>query len=464
MKNILSKKAMLPILIISIAILFTSCDSFTEVDLPDSQLTADAVFEDRLTANAAMTDIYTKIRDNGLFTGLFTGLSNQLGLYSDELTSYYNPGSLSFNYGTNALQASGTEIAQLWNSSYSQIYAANAVIEGVDHSVSLPETDRDQLKGEALFVRALIHFYLVNSFGGVPYISTTNYAANRIAHRTAENDALLLVKSDLEQAIALLPDSYISSERVRPNRYAAYAMLARVNLYLHLWDQASNAASAVLNQTDVYVWENDLDKVFLKESTTTIWQLMPAMMGDNTKEAKTFVFFSGPPPSSSLSPTILTAFESNDQRKVHWTKMITTGVNSWSHAYKYKEFSNAGSSVEYSIVLRLAEQYLIRAEARAQQGDLIGAKEDLNKIRNTAGLGDTPATTSAEIITAVLKERQTELFCEFGHRFFDLKRNGLLDTALSPMKLGWNTTDRLLPLPQKELLLNPNLAPQNDGY
>ena len=100
---------MLPILIISIATLFTSCDSFTEVDLPDSQLTADAVFEDRLTANAAMTDIYTKMRDNGLFTGLFTGLSNQLGLYSDELNSYYNPGSLSFNFGNSALQASGTD-------------------------------------------------------------------------------------------------------------------------------------------------------------------------------------------------------------------------------------------------------------------------------------------------------------------------------------------------------------------
>lgn len=464
MKNILSKKKMLPIWIIGITILLTSCDSFTEVALPKSQLTADAVFEDPITANAAMTDIYTKMRDNGMFTGLFTGLSNQLGLYSDELTSYYNPGSLSFNFGNNALQASGTEIAQLWNSSYSQIYAANAVIEGVDHSVYLTDSDRNHLKGEALFVRALIHFYLVNSFGGVPYISTTNYAVNRITHRTAENDALLLVKSDLQQAIALLPESYISSERLRPNRYAAYAMLARVNLYLRLWDEASNAASAVLNNTEVYVWENDLDKIFLKESTTTIWQLMPAMIGDNTKEAKTFVFFSGPPPSSSLSMTILNAFEANDQRKGHWTKMITKGLNSWSHAYKYKASSNTGSSAEYSIVLRLAEQYLIRAEARAQQGDLVGAKEDLNKIRNTAGLDDTPATSSTEIIAAVLKERQTELFCEFGHRFFDLKRNGLLDTALSPVKPGWNTTDRLLPLPQKELLLNPNLAPQNESY
>jgi len=463
MKNT-THKAMFPVWMLGIVILFSRCDSFTEVDLPQSQLTAAAVFEDRVTANAAMTDIYSKMRDNGVLSGLFTGLSNQLGLYSDELTSYNAPGSLSFHFSNNTLQASGAEIAQLWTSGYSQVYAANAVIEGVDNAAHLPEADRSQLKGEALFVRGLLHCYLANCFGSVPYITTTDYAANRVARRISENDVLLLAKSDLEQATALLPESYVSSERVRPNRYAAYAVLARINLYLKLWDEASNAASAVLNQTDLYVWETDLDKVFLKESNTTIWQFMPALMGNNTKESGTFSFFTGPPPASALSPALLGAFEPDDQRKAHWVKTITNDSGSWSHAYKYKAFTNTGSSVEYSIVLRLAEQYLIRAEARAQAGDLIGAKEDLNKIRHTAGLPDSEAIGSAEIIAAVLKERQVELFCEFGHRFFDLKRNGMLDTVLSGLKPGWDANDRLLPLPQNELLLNPNLAPQNEGY
>ncbi|WP_264564686.1 RagB/SusD family nutrient uptake outer membrane protein [Flavobacterium sp. N3904] len=440
--------------------LMTGCDGFTEVGLPASQLTAAAVFEDKATANAAMVEIYSKIRDNGLLTGSLSGLSSQLGLYADELALYGGE----VNFYNNALLPSGSEVAELWNSSYNQIYAANAVVEGVENSVSLTTADRDQLKGEALFVRALLHFYLMNSFGAIPYVRTTDYEQNSVVKRLPENEVYALLKVDLEEAIALLPEDYVSAERVRPNKWTAEALLARVNLYAGAWDEASNAASAVLNQTGLYVWEADLDKIFLKESTTTIWQLMPRIPGDNTLEAATFSFVSGPPPLSALSNTLMEAFTADDQRKVHWTTAITDGTDVWYHASKYKAIANTGSAVEYPIVFRLAEQYLIRAEARAHQGDLIGAKEDLNKIRQTAGLADTEAITAAAIIEAVIAERRLELFTEFGHRFFDLKRTGKLEVVLSPQKAGWNVTDRNFPIPESELLLNPNLAPQNDGY
>jgi hypothetical protein len=440
--------------------LMTGCDGFTEVGLPASQLTASAVFEDKATANAAMVDIYSKIRDTGLLTGSLSGLSSELGLYGDELTLYGGE----VNFYNNALLPSGNEVSELWNSSYNQIYAANAVISGVVKSTSLATADRDQLKGEALFVRALLHFYLMNCFGDIPYIVTTDYEQNRVVRRIPENEVYVLIQADLEQAIALLPEDYIGAERVRPNKWTAEALLARVNLYMQVWDEASNAASAVLNQTGLYVWEADLDKVFLKESTTTIWQLMPSIPGDNTKEAETFSFVSGPPPLSALSNPLMEAFVPEDQRKVHWTTEVIDGTDIWYHASKYKAVANTGSSLEYSIVFRLAEQYLIRAEARAHQGDLIGAKEDLNKIKNTAGLPDTEATTATAIIDAVIAERRLELFTEFGHRFFDLRRTGKLDAVLSPLKAGWNAADRNFPIPESELLLNPNLEPQNDGY
>ena len=115
-------------------------------------------------------------------------------------------------------------------------------------------------------------------------------------------------------------------------------------------------------------------------------------------------------------------------------------------------------------MLRLAEQYLIRAEARAMQGDLIGAKEDLNKIRMRAGLAGTQSQTKEDILASVLEERRWELFTEYGHRFFDLKRLNLLDINLQPIKAGWNTEDRLFPIPQTELGNNPKLLPQNPGY
>nr|WP_281323602.1 RagB/SusD family nutrient uptake outer membrane protein [Flavobacterium aestivum] len=355
-------------------------------------------------------------------------------------------------------------MSELWNSSYNQIYAANAVVEGVAKSTGLSAVDKSQLTGEALFVRALIHFYLVNTFGPVPYITTTDYRQNSVVHRMSETEVYIQIKTDMQQAAALLPAEYIGNERVRPNKWAAQAMLARICLYLQQWDEASNAASAVLNQSGLYIWPTGLDGVFGKESLSTVWQLMPAVTGANTYEGGTFIFTQGPPPSLAISAGLLGAFSSNDLRRGQWLKSVTDGTTTWYHANKYKEASNTGSSVEYSIVLRMAEQYLIRAEARAHSGDLIGAKEDLNKTRNLAGIGDTTAITTDEIIEAVLEERRLEFFTEFGHRFFDLKRTGKLDQMLSPLKPQWGTTDRLLPIPESELLLNPNLSPQNAGY
>jgi hypothetical protein len=444
-------------------LIINACDDFVEVDLPSSQLTANAVFEEKATANAAMTDIYSKIRDAGLLTGSTSGLSFLLGNYTDELKFYGDPQNGTVPFYNNSLIASNVDVKGLWDSSYNQIYAANAVIEGVQASTSLATSDKNQLKGEALFTRALLHFYLTNLFGAVPYITTTNYEQNRHAQKVSVNTIYATAKIDLEQAVLLLPENYISQDRIRPNKYTAHALLARMDLYAGLWDEASNEASAVLNNTGVYIDEEDLDKIFLKESTGTIWQLAPGFSGGNTLESVTFNFTNGPPPLSALTDDFILAFTDNDLRKTHWTKAVSDGSNIWYHPFKYK-YSDTDSSKEYSIIFRLAEMYLIRAEARAHTGDLSGAKEDLNKIRSTAGLLDTEANSQTEILDAILRERKLELFTEFGHRFFDLKRFNKIQSVLTAVKAGWDTHDALFPIPEVELNLNGNLKPQNAGY
>ena len=457
------KKAVFLMILAIQSCFLNSCDSFVEVDLPNSQLTSPSVFEEKATANAVMVDIYNKIRDNGLLTGTSSGISNQLGNYADDLRCYGSTGSISIDFYNNALVASNSNISGVWNSSYNQIYCANSVLEGVKNAVELPAQDKQQLTGEALFVRGLIHLYLMNLFGDIPYITTTDYKQNSIVKKLSQSEVYVLIKTDLEQAIALLPDNYSSAERVRPNKYAAIALLARVDLYSGSWQEATENASKVINNAELYQW-TDLDKVFLKGSTTTIWQLMPAINGKNTNEGETFIFTAGPPPLTALSPELMNAFSAGDLRKILWTKAVTNGTDTWYHAYKYKEFENTGTSREYSIVLRLAEQYLIRAEAKAHLNDVSGAIEDLNIIRNQAGLADTTATTADELLEAILQERRLEFFTEFGHRFFDLKRTNKLDSTLSGVKLGWDSKDRLWPIPATELLVNPNLQPQNSGY
>ncbi len=447
--------------LITVFILTSSCDNFIEVNLPSSQLTDETVFEDATTANAAMAGVYTKLRDSGLLTGHSTGLSCRLGLYADEL-DYYQANDPNYFF-TNSLFSTESGVQDLWNQSYNVIYAANAIVEGVSASHSLAQSDKDRLRGEALFVRTLIHFYLLNLYGDIAYITTTDYVHNSTVHKIPTPQAYSQIVNDLTEATSLLPEDYTTSERVIPNKVTAQALLARVYLYMGLWPEAANSASAVLNSS-LYTWETDLDKVFLKECTSTIWQFNPDSDNANSTEGNLFIFNSGPPPIVGLSINLVNAFDNVDQRKVHWIREITDGSTTWYHAFKYKLNSGATGSHEYSVVFRLAEQYLIRAEARAMQGDLIGAKDDLNIIRNTAGLPNTVALTSAEIKDAIINERRFEFFTEFGHRFFDLKRAGNLDSALTGLKLGWSHNDGLWPLPAQELTANPNLNPQNPGY
>lgn len=438
------------------------CDSFVDVETPNSQLTGVTVFEDRTTANAALIDIYSKLRDTGLLAGNANGSGVCLGLYADELTYYGNTDDNTSFIFNNTMLAATPMASQLWNESYHQIYCANAVIYGCQNSTGLSTADKNQFIGEATFIRALVHFYLMNLNGDVPYITTTDYEVNRLVSRMPTSEVYNNIIADLQQAIALLPEGYVAPDRVRPNRSTASALLARVYLYNGNWAEASNAASAVLNNAE-YVWETDIDKIFLKDCTATIWQFSPKLEGNNTDEGSVFVFQTGPPPFVGLSAELYNSFANDDLRKSHWISSVTDGSSTWYHANKYKQNNNTGTSLEYSIVFRLAEQYLIRAEARARQGELSNAKQDLDMVRSLAGLPNTTAMTSAEIIAAVQQERRFELFTEHGHRFFDLKRNGALNTVLPIVKLGWNSTDIHWPIPETELLANPNLT-QNPGY
>lgn len=439
-----------------------ACDNFVDVETPSSQLTGVIVFEDHNTANAAVTDIYAKLRDSGILTGSAIGASVNLGMYADELLYYGTADENASHIFNNSLLATNPTARQFWNDSYHQIYCANAVIEGCQQSTKLSNADKEQFIGEATFIRAIVHFYLVNLFGDVPYITTTNYEQNRLVSRMPTAQVYQQIIADFNQAKQLLPNNYPTPDRVRPNKATASALLARVYLYQGNWQQAETEASEVISNP-AYVWENDLDRIFLKESTATIWQFSPKLSGNNTDEASVFIFTSGPPPFVGLDPNLVTAFDNSDLRKTHWIAAVTDGTNTWYHSNKYKQNTNTGTSVEYSIVFRLAEQYLIRAEARVKQGDLSGAQSDLNKIRNTAGLPNTPATTANDILTDIMQQRRLEFFTEYGHRFFDLKRTATADGVLHATKPGWNTTDNLWPIPETELLSNPNMT-QNPGY
>ncbi len=440
-------------------LLHTACENFLKVDLPSSQLTADDIFKEASTAEAAMLAIYADMRDDGILHDV----SYFMGMYADEL-DYYGTENTQTNFYTNSLLPSESYVSSWWNNAYYLIYSANSLLEKIVDSESLDQDVVNRLTGEAFFVRGLLHFYLVNLYGDIPYIVTTDYLQNQDVRRQPVSEVYGLITEDLTEASALLDDAYTTTYRTRPNKATVMALLARVYLYCGEWQKAVDAASYVISQSGLYTWETDLDKVFLKESTTTLWQWDAKYTTGNTYEGSQFIFTSVPPANVALPTELVSSFDPSDLRKAHWMKEVSDGTQFWYYAYKYKEQSSTSSSKEYTILFRLGELYLVRAEAYAELEDLTAARQDLNVIRGRAGLDETTTDTKEELLEAVSLERRYELFTETGHRFFDLKRSGRLDDVLTLLKPGWDTTNRLLPIPEDELLLNPDLGQQNPGY
>lgn len=440
-----------------------SCTKFVQIDPPTNKLINANVFTDDGSATAAMSGIYTRMMSSQGFAG--GGLSSVTylsGLSADELINYSPQNDYIQFYGNSLTPTNGYLNSSIWSEAYQYIYSANAVLEGLNGSSGLSAPVKQQLLGEAKFIRAFCYFYLTSLFGDVPLYLSSDYQKNQTAAKTATADVYSQIVSDIREAHDLLSDDYSFSngERIRPNKSVANALLSRIYLYQQKWDSAETQASSVINNSTVYSLVG-LDSVFLANSNEAIWQLMPVTPGNNTNEGAIFIL-KAPPTYVSLSSFITDAFETGDNRLTHWVGTYTNGLNTWYYPFKYKV--QTGTTLkEYSMVLRLGEQYLIRAEARANQNNLLGAESDLNIIRHRAGLVDTAINDQAAMLLAIEHERQVELFTEWGHRWLDLIRTNRTDIVLGLEKIGWQPFDKLYPIPGVEIQRNPKIT-QNMGY
>ena len=366
----------------------------------------------------------------------------------------------------------GTLNNSFWQFAYSTINKANTVIEGLQNS-PLEGLVRNQIQGEAFFIRAMTHFYLTNLFGDIPYVNTTDFEVN--SGITKDDVALVYQKITedllLAQSQMIVDYSFVSNEqRVRPNQAATTALLARVYLYQQDWSNAEIQATSII-ENSLFTLDS-LNGVFLPESKEAIWQLQPNRVLEHTRHGRIFNLLAEPGTifffTTALSKNLIQAFDTSDNRLSDWVGIRNSGENTFFYPFKYKlGFQDVAGEIpdEFVVVLRLAEQYLIRAEARAQQGNIFGAQEDLNAIRNRAGLDNTTASDQPSLLIAILEERRFELFAEWGHRWFDLKRTGRTNEVLTTIpEKDWQDTDVLWPIPEEELLNNPNLLPQNPGY
>lgn len=425
------------------------CNKMVDVNTPPSVLYASAVFSDSANVKSAVLGLYGGIEKTNTYNEWLTLLNS---LYADETTSISYP-----TFLANTLSPSGMEVDDIWVENYTNIYNANAIIEGVSSSTALLSGTKQQAMGEALFMRAYFHFNLVNTFGNIPLITSTNITANSTAPQVSAAMVYQQIITDLKEAIADLPANYSVSgnERTRVNKLAAIAMLAKVYLYNQDWVNAEIQAGLIIGNT-LFNLPKDLNTTFLNSSTEAIFQLNNQTAG-SAPDASIFVPKTGIVPSYPLRTELLNSFESGDLRKINWT-----GTSAgYYYPAKYKVAASGGN--EYATVLRLADIYLIRAEARAHQNEISGAQSDLNAVRTRAGLTNTLASDQTSLLLAVEQERRVELFCEWGNRFFDLKRTSRADAVLGAEKPGWKSTDVNYPIPLQEINTNHNLK-QNPGY
>ncbi|WP_436490658.1 RagB/SusD family nutrient uptake outer membrane protein [Chitinophaga sp. ARDCPP14] len=470
----INKKVTAAILLTGIA--FSSCKKLVEIGPPTTQVGLDQAFASDATATSAVLGVY-----NASFTrDVLFPLSEMPGLSANELQN--NISSPAFDeFKTNSITITNSVINfVLWGYSYSTIAQANAMMDGISRSTTLSAPVKNQLLGETKVWRAFINMYQVNMFGDVPMPVTDDPLANATLARTPAAQVWEQIIKDLTEAQSILTDAYPATLRTRINRQTANALLARAYLYQKQWANAESAASTVIN-SGIYSLNKDLNTTFSNTSNEVIWQLatltgLSTYTTNRSANGGSYAAATGSVPAVTLTDTLYNSLEAGDKRKTSWVAATDIGGTNYKVITKYKlRVLAAGTTTgnEFNVMLRLAEQYLIRAEARAQQGNLTGAIADVDTIRAKAGLPMLDNNiTQPSLLLAIENERKAELFGEWGHRWFDLKRTPGIssggktraDEVIGGMRPAtWTSTDILYPIPDAQRVANPALT-QNPGY
>lgn len=462
----------------------TGCNKLVEPSAPGEKIGVDAVYASDKTAASVLTRLLADIsfQSEGV-----NGYPFICALSADDLKAAATIDLTTQQTYFNSLKSDPT---LWWSRQYAQIYTSNDAIEQLTISKGVSERVRNLLLGEAKFVRAFCYFYLVNTYGGVPHVLTTDYTQTMGLGRTEPAKIYAQIVADLKDAKGLLSSEYLGSnmlaatngDRLRPIKATAAALLARVYLYTGEYAKAEAEASEVIGNSLYNLI--DLNAVFKKNSKETIWQLPVMQVQTQTLDGMKYILRkiyptdpNGPNANTPFlaSDYLLNAFETGDLRKTKW---IGDSAG-YKFINKYKEWDGTKPVVEATMMMRLAEQYLIRAEARIRQDKIADGITDLNAVRLRArgtNPGDLPDLSTGlsqpDALLAVEHERQVELFTEWGHRWFDLKRTKRLDAVMNvvtPVKSNntatWSPFREWFAIPAGEILNSPGLqGQQNLGY
>jgi hypothetical protein len=480
-KHVKSQRFVLFLFAAILGVGFAGCKKLLEIDAPIQNVVGAEIYNDNSSATTVVVGMYATMLDGSFLHGM-GGIPLYTGLSSDELN--LDQGNIELNFEYLYTNAANNNLGNpLWINLYSYIFRINAAIEGIRQSTGLSTNVQNQLLGECKFLRAYMYFNLVNLYADIPLLVSTDPKTNLTAGRESSSLVYDQIIADLNDAKLKLKDFYIkgdgsteTSERLRPNKAVAASLLAKVYLYQKKWDPSEKEATYVLDNS-IYGLE-DIENVFSLSSKETIWCLKVGGVSQNLDGLMFNLQQTDMGPNAIfgrpvwLSDSQLSAFEPTDKRLAYWVGNVQGNSRIYSFPRKYKTDINTTTITEFPVVFRLAELYLIRAEARLYLNKVSGsnsALSDLNAIRARAGVNDVTSTNTEIVLNAIIKERQRELFTEGGNRWMDLRRYGIVDKVMGDIAASkgatWQSFKSLYPIPAYDIANNPNLrGHQNPGY
>jgi hypothetical protein len=395
------------------------------------------------------------------------------------------------DYNLNALNGL---VKRDWGYIYGTIGRANLVINNVLEcpDASLTEARKNEILGEASFIRAFMYFQAVQIWGDVPLQLTEvkTVSAELLPEiypllfpaRVSKDSVYQQIIKDLETALPKVPQTAPHKGYVTAG--AVNAVLAKVHATMENRDYSKvvQYCDAVINGP-YSLLENydDLWNNTAENSSESIFEVNYAgIITDANWGVNMFLRLFGESDWKKFnvpSNDLVKAYDDEGDvvRKNATIFFTDEGFpdNYWpqdNYPFIYKWRINGQNSPQNYIFLRLADIILLKAEALNELGDVNGAAALVNQIRNRVDLQDTPANNQADMRLAIEKERRLELAFE-GHRWFDLKRNNraieVVNNAVDQngQKLGYNLGPNglLWPIPQEEMDINPSLV-QNEGY
>lgn len=439
-------------LILASAILTTSCNKVLDVN-PTASISSDIALKDSTGVESAMLGAYNGLQAVGLY-------GRNAAIIADLAADNLVWTGTTQDYGqimNKPIPAENAIADGMWTAAYDVINRVNNILYKLPDIPYGSVTGKNHIQGEALFIRALMQHYLAGFFGGVPLrTQPTLDLSNLELEKSSQSDVYASAISDLETAIDLLSHTTTAG---RANSSGAKALLARVYLsQFHLTNDASFATKAMQMSSDLIAFLPGLATTYAElfdpaaNSTESILEITYDLQNFNRLAQYYYTRDLNGRYEIAPSAGLIAAFDTADVRLD-----VSIRFDEKNNPYGAK-YNDVAGGVDRVYVLRLAEMYLIHAEALAYtNGDVAAIQDDINVIRHRAGLPDTEASDIASLKLAIENERRFEFAFE-GHRWHDLVRTGRAAEVL-----GIDQKYTLFPIPLSEMQTNKKMQ-QNPGY